>query len=283
MGDLLTEWFVGILNGLSTGAQGGVNALLQSPAEYSPALYNAALTIHNTAVKPVTAIVLSIMFVLMLATTSTRAEGDRELGVRIIAATMFKIAMVFVVAQSAVLILDAISSVATTLANGANSVVSSGASVTAEPLGEQMRADIEDMGVTEKMFSMVLLLLPFLFSRVAAVIAIVLVFVRFLQMYLLTAFASLPIAFLGHEDTKGIGIGYLKGFATVALTGVVIVVAVAMYESLMGGWLGSVAQYDGDFTGYIFKNFGNFLVAPAVLVFILFGANGLAKKVIGEG
>jgi hypothetical protein len=49
-------------------------------------------------------IVLAIVSVLMLATTSTRAEGDRELGVRIIAAAMFKIALVFIVVQNAVLL-----------------------------------------------------------------------------------------------------------------------------------------------------------------------------------
>lgn len=106
---------------------------------------------------------------------------------------------------------------------------------------------------------------------------------RFLQMYMLTAFASLPLAFLGHDDTKSIGIGYLKGFASVAFTGVIIVVAVKMYQALLGGWLGNIGSYDGDMVGFIFGNFGQFFVAPIVLIFLLFGANGLAKKVIGEG
>ncbi|NLS86398.1 MAG: hypothetical protein GXZ14_12615, partial [Ruminococcaceae bacterium] len=78
-------------------------------------------------------------------------------------------------------------------------------------------------------------------------------------------------------------IGYLKGFASVAFTGVIIVVAVKMYQALLGGWLGNIGTYDGDMVGFIFGNFGQFFVAPIVLIFLLFGANGLAKKVIGEG
>lgn len=257
--------------------------MLLSPEVYNADLYSAALTIHSTAVKPVTSIVLSIMFVLMLATTSTRAEGDRELGVRIVAATMFKIALVFVVAQNAVLLLEAIASIATSITNTANSVDVGTGGGDAALMGDAMRDDLDDLGNMEKFGMIVILFLPWVVQKLAAVIAIVLVFIRFLQMYMLTAFASLPLAFLGHDDTKSIGIGYLKGFASVAFTGVIIVVAVKMYQALLGGWLGNIGSYDGDMVGFIFGNFGQFFVAPIVLIFLLFGANGLAKKVIGEG
>lgn len=278
---MIEDLLVYMLNMLSTGVGNGTDSLLQSPQEYNAALYEAALTIHSTAVKPITMIVLAIISVLMLATTSTRAEGDRELGVRIIAATMFKIALVFIVVQNAVLLLDALANIATTISVSANSV-DVGTGTSAAPLGDELRDDIASQGVTEKVTLVVLLLLPWLVSVVANVLAIVLVFIRFLQMYLLTAFASLPVAFLGHEDTKSIGIGYLKGFAGVALTGTVLVIAVKMYQALMAGWGGGTSDYDGNLIGWITGNFGNFFVAPIVLIFLMFGANGLAKKLVGE-
>lgn len=74
---MIEDLLVYMLNMLSTGVGNGTDSLLQSPQEYNAALYNAALTIHSTAVKPITMIVLAIVSVLMLATTSTRAEGDR--------------------------------------------------------------------------------------------------------------------------------------------------------------------------------------------------------------
>lgn len=280
---MLEDWLVYILNSLGDSGASGTNSLLLMPEEYNEALYNAAITIHNTAVKPITSIILSIMFVMMLATTSTRAEGDRELGIRIIAATMFKIAIVFMVAQNAVLFLDAISAIAASVAGTANELdVGSGGGDAA--LGDQLRDDIEDQGLTEKVTLLVILLLPWLVSIIASVLVIVLVYVRFLQMYLLSAFASLPLAFLGHDDTKNIGIGYLKGFATVALTGTVIVITVKMYQALTGSFGNFLEDYDGeDFVGFLFNSFGNFFIAPIVLIFLLFGANGLAKKLVGEG
>lgn len=280
---MLEDWLVFILNSLGDSGAVATDSLLLMPEEYNEALYNAAVTIHNTAVKPVTSIILSIMFVLMLATTSTRAEGDRELGVRIIAATMFKIALVFMVAQNAVLFLNAISAISASISGTANAIdVGAGGGDAA--LGDQLREDIEAQGLTEKVTLLVILLLPWLVSVIASVLVIVLVYIRFLQMYLMSAFASLPLAFLGHDDTKSIGIGYLKGFATVALTGTVIVITVKFYQALTGSFGGFLTDYDGeDFVGFLFNSFGNFFIAPIVLIFLLFGANGLAKKLVGEG
>lgn len=278
----MVDVFVFFLNALSQGSVGGTDQLLLSPEAYNSDLYTAALLIHSTAVKPVTSIVLSIMFVLMLASTSARAEGDRELGIRIIAATMFKIAMVFIVAQNAVLLLDALSSIAVTLGTSANSIdVGTGSAGVA--LGDQLRDEIEDLGMMEQLLGIIVMFVPFLVTLVASVLVIVLVFIRFLQMYILMSFASLPIAFLGHEDTKPIGIGYLKAFASVAIAGVVIIISVKMFQALLGGWLSDFPEFSGEVLGYIVQNIGKFLVTPLVLIFLLFGANGLAKKVVGEG
>lgn len=280
---MIDDLLVAMLNAVTLGEIDGAKSLLLSPQAYNKTMYDAMVTIHSTAVKPVTAIVMAIMFVLMLATTSTRAEGDQQLGVRIIAASMFKIAMVFIVAQNAVLILDALASIATTISTSASEIDVGVTSEEAELLGNQLRKDIEDEGTTEKAFLLVVLLIPWLLATVASILAVVLVFIRFLQMYLLTAFASLPLAFLGHEDTKNIGIGYLKGFATVALSGTVLVVAIKLYQALKGGWSAGIAEYDGSLVDYLTTNFGSFFIAPLVLIFMLFGANGIAKRLVGEG
>ncbi len=278
----MDEWLTTMLNSLGSTGGYAVNDLLKLPADYSPDLYHATILIHDTAVKPITAIVLAIMFVLMLATVSTQSEGDRELGVRIVAASMFKIAMVFIVAQNAPMFLDALASIAHTIATTANGIdVGAGGGTTAK-LGDTLKGDIADLGMVEKSTLLVLLILPWLVSNLAAVLAIVLVYVRFVQMYIMSAFASLPLAFIGHPETKSIGIGYLKSYASVALTGTIIVITVKFYQALTGGFGGLLDGYDGNFTTFIFGSFGKFFVPPLVLIFLLLSANGLAKKILGE-
>jgi hypothetical protein len=102
-------------------------------------------------------------------------------------------------------------------------------------------------------------------------------------MYLLSAFASLPVAFMAHDDTKSIGIGFLKRFASTALTGTVIIIAVKFYQALVGGWLSGHITKSDDILKFVIGNFGTFLVAPMVLIFLLVSANGLAKGLLGEG
>lgn len=46
----------------------------------------------------------------------------------------------------------------------------------------------------------------------ASVVFTVVLYVRFIELYALTAFQSLPFAFLVHEDTKPIGVGFFKSY-----------------------------------------------------------------------
>lgn len=284
MVDLIVAW----LNALSSGQTADLTSLLKTPEDYNATLYNATVLIHSTAVKPVTSIVLAIVASMMLATNSARVEGDRELGTRIIAATMFKIAMVFIVCQNAVIILSAIAQIASWMATTAYGVdVGAGGGANGQ-LGDQMRAAIDDAGTMNQLVMILVLILPWIVTALGTVIVIVLIFIRFLQMYLMGAFASLPVAFLGHEDTKQIGIGYLKRYAVVAISGVVIVLTIKLYQALLAGWLGEggagrVAWDGGDVLPFLAGNFGQFLIAPIVLIFLMFGANGIAKAIVGEG
>lgn len=280
--DVLGDIVVTMLNTISSAASGGVGDVLLSPAEYQPAMYNAAVLIHNTAVKPVTSIVLAIIASMMLATNSTRIESDRELGIKIVAASMFKVAMVLLVCQSAIVILDGIAGVAQWIASSADST-SLGGTAESIKLGDQMRNDIDEVGTMGQAGMIMVLLIPYVVSAFGTIVAVVLVFMRFLQMYIMNAFASLPLAFLSHEDTKQIGIGYLKRYGVIAITGAVLVLAVKLYQALMNGWIANTFNYDGDALTFVTSNFGTFIIAPLVLIFLLFQANSLAKSVFGEG
>lgn len=202
----MEDAIVNMLNALSGTTISGVEDLLKGPAEYNDALYSAVEAIHMAAVKPITALVLAIMFTLMLANTSTRAQGDRELGVRIIAATMFKSVLILVATQNATLILQALNSLGSTLAGSASSIDAAGGGNTAN-LGDQLRDSIASAGMVKQLGMMVILLIP---------------------------------------------------------------------------WLGSNVSYGGDMWEFVISNTGKFFVAPIVLIFLLFGANGMAKTVVGE-
>jgi hypothetical protein len=109
------------------------------------------------------------------------------------------------------------------------------------------------------------------------------IFWRFIQLDLMTAFSSLPLAFLAHEDTKQIGIGYLKRYATITLQGVMLIAGIKLYQALISGWVTSTVHTSSDPMDFLMKNFGNLFVAPLILALVVIGSSSLSKAVIGEG
>ena len=229
--DLLISW----LNSLSQGPTGPLKYLTESPEDYNASLYHAAVAVHNGAVKPVTAVILSIILTMMIAQASTRIDGDRELGVRIISGILLKAGLVIVFASNAMTILQGIDEIGTTIAQAAidTDVGGGGESV---KLGDKLEDEVTGADLTDKLALIVVILLPYIVAELAGVAALVLIFIRFLQIYLMTAFGSLPIAFIAYEETKQIGIGYLKAYGSLVLSGVFIILAVKFYQALMGSW-----------------------------------------------
>lgn len=276
--DLLISW----LNALSQGPTGPLKYLTESPEDYNASLYNAAVAVHNGAVKPVTAVILSIILTMMIAQASTRIDGDRELGVRIISGILLKAGLVVVFASNALTILQGIDEIGTTIAQAAIDTDVGGGGETVK-LGDKLEDDVTGADLTDKLALIVVILLPYIVAELAGVAALVLIFIRFLQIYLMTVFGSLPIAFIAYEETKQIGIGYLKSYGSLVLSGVFIILAVKFYQALMGSWAAdNIDPGDKDLGDFMGENFGMFFVAPVVLIFVLFSATKLSKKVTGD-
>ena len=93
-----------MLNMIGGGGAGSIatGMLSQGPETWNPALYQLAVNVHDVAVKPLTSVVLAVVFTLELARNSTRIESDRELGVKIVAGTLFKVALVFLAVQNGI-------------------------------------------------------------------------------------------------------------------------------------------------------------------------------------
>lgn len=127
----MTDWIVAMLNALGSGvSDSALSTLLKTPQDYNKALYDVSFTVANTAVKPIAATVLAIVFTLELAHVGAQVDGDRQLGVKMVAAAMFKIALVYMAVVNAPLFLKAINEIGTSIIGGfSKSLSSSGADV----------------------------------------------------------------------------------------------------------------------------------------------------------
>ena len=281
----LQDLVVGMLNAVGGGGVGNLasSLLSTSPEAWNNGLYQTALNIHQTSVKPLTAVVLAVMFSMELARNSSRIQDGGELGVKIVAATMFKMAMVMAVAQNANLVLQAFDGVTQFMIGGVSRQLSAGGGGPAGPgVGDQMADQVKDAGMTGQLAVLVMLLIPWVLSQLAAVVATVVMYVRFIEIYALTAFQSLPFALLMHEDTKPIAIGYFKSYARTSLNAVTLFICIALYQKIV---VDAVKVPDGTnakLTQWVMGNFGNLMMAGIMLLFVVSVSQRVSRAIAGE-
>lgn len=271
-----------MLNMIGGGA-GSVTAglLSQAPETWNPALYQLAVSVHEVAVKPLTSVVLAVMFTLELARNSTRIEADRDLGVKIVAGTMFRIALVFIAVRNAGLFIGMFNRVTQFLMQGVSSQMSFEVAGEGGQLGDLMRDQIRDAGVMGQAALFFLLVIPWLLSQLASVVFTVVLYVRFIELYALTAFQSLPFAFLVHEDTKPIGVGFFKSYARTSVNAVCVFVCLVFYQRIVVDAVRIPDSADKGMVSWVTGNFGNLMMAGILLFFVIAVSQRVSHAIAG--
>lgn len=272
-----------MLNMIGGGGAGSITAglLSQAPETWNPALYQLAVNVHGVAVKPLTSVVLAVMFTLELARNSTRIEADRDLGVKIVAGTMFKIALVFIAVQNAGLFIRMFNQVTQFLMQGVSSQMSYEATGDGGQLGDLMRDQIRDAGVMGQAALFFLLVIPWLLSQLASVVFTVVLYVRFIELYALTAFQSLPFAFLVHEDTKPIGVGFFKSYARTSVNAVCVFVCLVFYQRIVVDAVKIPDSADKGMVSWVTGNFGSLMMAGILLFFVIAVSQRVSRSIAG--
>lgn len=272
-----------MLNMIGGGGAGSITAglLSQAPETWNPALYQLAVNVHGVAVKPLTSVVLAVMFTLELARNSTRIEADRDLGVKIVAGTMFKIALVFIAVQNAGLFIRMFNRVTQFLMQGVSSQMSFEVAGEGGQLGDLMRDQIRDAGVMGQAALFFLLVIPWLLSQLASVVFTVVLYVRFIELYALTAFQSLPFAFLVHEDTKPIGVGFFKSYARTSVNAVCVFVCLVFYQRIVVDAVRIPDSADKGMVSWVTGNFGNLMMAGILLFFVIAVSQRVSRAIAG--
>lgn len=272
-----------MLNMIGGGGAGSVTdgLLSQAPETWNPALYQLAVSVHEVAVKPLTSVVLAVMFTLELARNSTRIEADRDLGVKIVAGTMFRIALVFIAVRNAGLFIGMFNRVTQFLMQGVSSQMSFEVAGEGGQLGDLMRDQIRDAGVMGQAALFFLLVIPWLLSQLASVVFTVVLYVRFIELYALTAFQSLPFAFLVHEDTKPIGVGFFKSYARTSVNAVCVFVCLVFYQRIVVDAVRIPDSADKGMVSWVTGNFGNLMMAGILLFFVIAVSQRVSRAIAG--
>lgn len=109
----------------------------------------------------------------------------------------------------------------------------------------------------------------------------VVLYVRFIELYALTAFQSLPFAFLVHEDTKPIGVGFFKSYARTSVNAVCVFVCLVFYQRIVVDAVRIPDSADKGMVSWVTGNFGNLMMAGILLFFVIAVSQRVSRAIAG--
>ena len=176
----------------------------------------------------------------------------------------------------------AIDEIGQSVMNGIHTAAPTTGTAAGAGLGDSMRSAIESAGPFGQIPCLILLIIPFLVSKGAAIVVTVVVLLRFVQIYLLTAFNPLPIAFIAQEETRQWGINYFKQYASAVFQCATLYLAIVLYRAFVGSIAAPQSFHDGDsLSGWVLDNFTGLLLASVMLIGIVMASNSAAKRLFG--
>ena len=258
--------------------------------------YNAATSelvgdIARFAVMPIALTVLAIVMMVELNRKASHIEADHQTGVKLIAAVIFKYIVLVMAVKNSDTFLIAIRALVFTVLNDGHV---SGEDVSVNENGpaiDAFHASIDKASSVDQVGMLIFLLIPFLVTLAAKATLMVVVLLRFAELYILTAFSPLPFAFLGNDETKSFGTSYLRKYVEVCIHGVCIIVSIQVYKGIIATAAGSKSNHSflevtsigsDDPLAWLVGNYLPILITPVILMMVVLGSGKIAKAIAGN-
>ncbi|MDO5107426.1 MAG: CD0415/CD1112 family protein [Coriobacteriaceae bacterium] len=198
----------------------------------SVTMYDVVRTVWQNAILPIGCGVLSFVFTVQLIKVSQRMDGNASMpGVKEVVFLLVFFAVFLFLVQNSFEIMQGIYGVAKIAISRTAGLFGTGSEL---DLSTVSIATTDD-DVAALLAMLVIALISWVVVIVAYVVALVVSWARALQIYVMAAFAPIPISLLALDETRQMGVGYLKNFAAVCLAGVIILVLLVSFPIVLGG------------------------------------------------
>ena len=199
-------------------------------------MYDIAHGVWDVAVLPIGCGVLSLVFTVKLIQISQRMDGNASFpGVKEVVFLLVFFAVFLFLIQNSFDLMASIYEVCGLAIDRVEALFGAGGAL---DLPEVSVVTTDD-DVPSLIAMLVVSLISWVVVLAAYVVALVVCWARALQLYIMAAFAPIPLAFLGMDATRQIGLGYLKSFGAVCIAGVIILVLLISFPLVLGGLTGA--------------------------------------------
>lgn len=278
-----------LLNQISQGMDPTISSLLtQTPAGKYPDAYRTVTNIATTAVKPVAMTVLAVVFSLEILHASQSIDQDGTQGVRTITKSLFKIIIVYMAAMNASWLCELITYLIQQIGTGVSRLITLPGTSSDAPkhlLGNALESSgaLGQANLGQQLVAIIMLLIPFLIARLASLAVQVLIVARFVELLILTAFGSLPIAFLSYDGTKSWGEAYIREYASCAFSNITLLIGLAVYQPVANSMLTRNQDLmKMNLNQVVFDNWGQLITVSVLMVALVLISQKTSKALFGQ-
>jgi hypothetical protein len=245
----------------------------------SVSMYDIAHGVWNAAILPIGCGVLSLVFTIKLIQISQRMDGSGSLpGVKEVVFLLVFFAVFLFLIQNSFELMEAIYGVVGLAVDRTLALFGSG--------GAMDLSAVNVVTAEDDVAALVAMLLVAVISWVvvlaAYIVALVVCWARALQLYVMAAFSPIPLSLMALDDTRQIGIGYLKNFTAVCLAGLIILILLIAFPLILGGLTGASTgtgtPVDGIATGLTYAL--QYLAMCILLILSLVKSGAWARDIV---
>ena len=198
----------------------------------SVTMYDIVHGVWEVAILPIGCGVLSFVFTVQLIKVSQRMDGNAAMpGVKEVIFLLVFFAVFLFLVQNSFAIMQAIYEVAKLAIDRVAGLFGAGSQIDLATVS----ITTTDDDVAALLAMLVVALVSWLVVVVAYVVALVVTWARAIQVYVMAAFSPIPLSLMALDETRQMGVGYLKSFAAVCLAGIIILVLLVSFPIVLGG------------------------------------------------
>ena len=195
-------------------------------------MYDLVRGAWRAAILPIGCGMLSFVFTVQLIKVSQKMDGNASMpGVKEVVFMLVFFAVFLFLIQNSFDLMQAVYEVVKLAIDRVAGLLGNGAAI---DLAEVSITTTDD-DVAALLAMLVVALASWLVVIVAYVVALVVSWALAIQIYVMAAFSPIPFALMSLDETRQMGVGYLKNFAAVCLAGVVILVLLVSFPIVLGG------------------------------------------------
>ena len=242
----------------------------QTPANFSPAVYNMIRTLSENVIMPIAGLILTFIACYELIQLVVGHNNLANFETWIFWKWIFKTFVAVTLITNTMNITMAVFDVAQHVVSQAGGLISGSTAVDASTLAT-MQSALEAMDIGP-LLSIYLqsLIVQFLMYILSALIFVI-VYARMIEIYLMVSLAPIPFATFGNREQSMIGQNYLRSLFALGFQGFLIMVCVGIYAVLI-----QTVAFSSDIIGSLWGVMGYTIL----LAFTLFKTGAVAKSIL---